>query len=88
MFTFDGQYLVASILYSLCRRLNFASTYSKSIVDSYFRQQLDELLIISNEQQISIFEPSKKEHKPIEKQFDDPDNNNNIDNITQFQLGP
>ena len=59
MFTFDEKHLVAAVLHPLYRRLTFGSTYSKTIARSYIRQQVDEILGISNEQQTSISEPSR-----------------------------
>ena len=81
MFTFDEKHLAAAVLHPLYRRLTFASTYSKTIAHSYIRQQVDEILGISNEQQTSISEPLRKKYKSMEEQFADPDDNSNIDNI-------
>ncbi|CAF5020772.1 unnamed protein product, partial [Rotaria sp. Silwood1] len=81
MFTFDEKHLAAAVLHPLYRRLTFASTYSKTIAHSYIRQQIDEILRLNSQEQVTSSEPSKKNHKSMEDQFADPDDVGGIDSI-------
>ncbi|CAF4026456.1 unnamed protein product [Rotaria magnacalcarata] len=69
MFTFDDKHLAAAILDPLYRKLTFASTYSKSIAYLYIREQLNDILGLS------------EQHKSMEDQFTDPDDNSGTDDI-------
>ena len=77
MFTFDEKHIAAAVLHLLYRRLTFATTYTKSIGHVYIREQLDEILGLSKQQQITSSEPSKKKHKTMEDQFADPHDDRN-----------
>ncbi|CAF3858848.1 unnamed protein product [Rotaria sordida] len=81
MFTFDEKHLAAAVLHPLYRRLTFASTYSKTIAHSYIRQQIDEILGLNSQEQMTLPEPSKKKHKSMEDQFADPDDVGGINAI-------
>ncbi|CAF4309979.1 unnamed protein product, partial [Rotaria sp. Silwood2] len=81
MFTFDEKHLAAAVLHPLYRRLTFASTYSKTIAHSYIHQQVDEILGLNSQEQMTLSEPSKKKHKSMEDQFADPDDVGGIDGI-------
>ncbi|CAF4086103.1 unnamed protein product [Rotaria sordida] len=81
MFTFDEKHLSAAVLHPLYRRLTFASAYSKTIAHSYIRQQIDEILGLNSQEQMTLPEPSKKKHKSMEDQFADPDEVGGIDGI-------
>jgi hypothetical protein len=81
MFIFDEKHLAAAVLHPLYRRLTFATISSKTIAHSYIRQQIDEMLGLNTQQQMTSSEPSKKKHKSMEDQFADPDDMDNIDDI-------
>ena len=66
MLTFYEKHLAAGVLHPLYRRWAFVSTYSKTIAFSYIRQQIDEILGISNEEQILISELSRQKKRQID----------------------
>ncbi|CAF4514251.1 unnamed protein product [Rotaria socialis] len=53
MFTFDDKHLAAAILHPLYRKLTFATTYFKSIAHFYIREQLNDILGLSEQDQFA-----------------------------------
>ncbi|CAF1162410.1 unnamed protein product [Rotaria magnacalcarata] len=59
-------HLAAAILHPLYRKLTFDSTYSKSIAHLYIREQLNDILGLSEQVHRTNSEPLKEKHKSME----------------------
>ncbi|CAF4645911.1 unnamed protein product, partial [Rotaria magnacalcarata] len=57
----------------------FATAYSKSIVHSYIRSEIAQILGLNSEQDKASSEPARKKLKSMEDQFQDPDDSSGID---------
>ncbi|CAF4126158.1 unnamed protein product, partial [Rotaria magnacalcarata] len=79
MFVFDEKHLAATILHPSYRKLTFATAYSKSIVHSYIRSEIAQILGLNSEQDKASSEPARKKLKSMEDQFQDPDDSSGID---------